>query len=188
MNLEDRKQRLILHLSNIKRDGIEKLIEWLINKSDYLTAPASTKFHSSYEGGLADHSYNVALKLENLNEKNNLGMSQDTIYIIGLLHDICKCNSYKVEYRNAKNEQGVWEKVPFYQYEDNFPVGVHGDKSVMIIQSFIKLTREETYCIRYHMGAFEGEKVIPQLSSAIKKCPNILWTHMADNLATLDEK
>ena len=58
----------------------------------------------------------------------------------------------------------------------------------MIIQSFIKLTREEIYCIRYHMGAFEGEIVIPQLSSAIKKCPNILWTHMADNLATLDEK
>ena len=102
MNFEERTQRLILHLSNIKRDGIDKLIEWLINKSDYLTAPASTKFHSSYEGGLADHSYNVALKLENLNEKNNLGMSQDSIYIIGFLHDICKCNSYKVEYRNAK--------------------------------------------------------------------------------------
>ncbi len=49
---------------------------------------------------------------------------------------------YKVDFRNAKNALGVWEKVPYYTIEDTIPYG-HGEKSVMMITEYMKLTPEE---------------------------------------------
>lgn len=187
MNLEERIKAIDSMFEEIKRDGAAELLQFL-KESDFLTAPASTKYHSSYEGGLFDHSLNVVHQLSHLVVVNNLNISLESIYIIGLLHDICKINIYKVDFKNAKNEKGEWGKVPYYTYDEQEPLGIHGDKSVMIIQKYIKLTDLEIYCIRYHMGAFEGEKVIASLSNAIRKCPEILWVHLADQLATLDEE
>lgn len=170
--------------------SVEKItpafLNWL-ESTDYFTAPASTKFHSSYEGGLLAHSLNVYDNLVKLIKDNNLDITNEEAVIIGLFHDLCKVNTYKVEYRNAKNELGVWVKVPYYTYEEQSPLGIHGDKSVMLLQIFMNLTKNELYGIRYHMSAFEGEKVISTLSNAINNCPNILWVHLADQLATLGE-
>ena len=130
------KEEFIELLKQTNREGMENLIEFLKNKTDFFEAPASTRFHGSFKGGLLEHSMKV---YEILKQKAG---DSESVRIIALLHDICKTNFYKVDYRNAKNEQGVWEKVPYYTIEDTIPYG-HGEKSVMMISEFIKLTPEE---------------------------------------------
>jgi len=142
--------------TKIKRDGADKLLDFLMS-SDFFTAPASARYHSAYEGGLLDHSLNVYdclcayLNRDYAREKFKLSYSDETIAIVSLLHDICKVNVYKPGFRNVKNEQGKWEQVPTFEFDDKLPYG-HGEKSVYMISPFIKLTREEAFAIRYHMG------------------------------------
>ena len=174
------KEEFLKILRTIKRDGLEDFIKFLEN-TDFFTAPASTRFHGSYEGGLLEHSLNV-YKLLCEKVKNcpvEINVSQDSLIIIGLLHDICKANFYKVDYRNAKNSLGVWEKVPYYTIDDTIPYG-HGEKSVMMLSEYIKLTVEEKYCIRWHMGFTEPKELYNTLGQAYKKYPLALLTHEAD--------
>lgn len=182
------RERFEEYFSKIKRVGKDKILEYL-NKSDYFKAPASTIYHSSMEGGLVYHSIKVVECLEKLVKNNNLVFErEDSIYVIGLLHDICKTYFYEVDYRNVKNEQGIWEKRPYYKVKDLMPVGVHGDKSVMLLLKLgLELTTEEIYCIRYHMGAYESKEVMNSLGEAKHRCNNILWVQLADELATLEE-
>ena len=143
---------------HIRRDGQDKLLEYLI-KSDFFIAPASTKFHSCHEGGLCEHSVKVYKRFLSL-IKNEYGenydqkISNESIAIISLLHDVCKINCYKTEMRNVK-ENGNWVQKPYFVYEDKLPYG-HGEKSVYIISGFIKLTREEAMAINWHMGGFDS--------------------------------
>ena len=142
--------------TKIRRDGADKLLDYLMS-SDFFSAPASARYHSAYEGGLLDHSLNVYdclsayLNRDYVREKFKLSYSEETIAIVSLLHDICKVNVYKPGYRNVKNEQGKWEQVPTFEFDDKLPSG-HGEKSVYMITPFMKLTREEAFAIRYHMG------------------------------------
>ena len=142
--------------TKIKREGADKLLDYLMS-SDFFSAPASARYHSAYEGGLLDHSLNVYdclcayLNRDYVREKFKLSYSEETIAIVSLLHDICKVNVYKPGYRNVKNEQGKWEQVPTFEFDDKLPYG-HGEKSVYMITPFMKLTREEAFAIRYHMG------------------------------------
>ena len=53
------KDEFIYLLKNTKRENIDKLIEWLEKETDFFSAPASTKYHLNYEGGLLVHSLNV---------------------------------------------------------------------------------------------------------------------------------
>ena len=180
----------------IKREGAEKLLDFLINKSDFFTAPASSKFHSDYEGGLLDHSLNVYYRLRRLveseyGEKWQEVISPESVAIVGLLHDVCKVNYYAVEYRNVKNKDtGAWEKVPYYKVQDTLPYG-HGEKSVYIVSSYIHLSREEAMAINWHMGGFDdrvrgGSYTV---GIAFQEYPLAVMTHTADFLATyLDEK
>ena len=153
------KQEFINLLKSTNREGMENLIAFL-EKTDFFTAPASTKFHGAFEGGLLEHSMKVYEILKDKAENNviNAKFADDTIKIVALLHDICKANFYKVDYRNAKNELGEWEKVPYYTIDDTIPYG-HGEKSVMMLTEYIKLTSEEKYSIRWHMG-FSGGRVM----------------------------
>ncbi len=178
------KEKFISLLRSTNRDGIEDLIQFL-EKSDFYKAPASTRFHGSYEGGLLEHSMKVyeILKHKVKNSVLDLNVSDDTLIIIALLHDICKANFYKVDYRNAKNERGEWEKVPYYTVDDTIPYG-HGEKSVMMITEYMKLTVEEKYCIRWHMGFTEPKEVYNTLGQAFKKFPLALILHEADLEAT----
>lgn len=179
--------------NNIKREGIDKLLSWL-KTTDFFTAPASTKFHSAYEGGLCQHSIN-AYKRFIKNLENEYGENwQDTISlesatIIGLFHDICKTNTYKVEMRNVKID-GVWTQQPYYTVDDNLPYG-HGEKSVYIINGFMKLTRQEAVAINWHMGGFDARVLggSYSLSDAFYKFPVSVIFHISDLEATyLDEK
>ncbi len=173
-----------IYTENIKRDGADKLLDYLTNKCDFFTAPASTRFHSSYEGGLAQHSLNVYHCLKNylerprVKEVYKLSYTDEQIAIVALLHDMCKIDCYKVDYRNAKNEKGQWEKVPFYKMEDELPYG-HGEKSVYMISGFMRLSREEAMAIRWHMG-FSGTEDNNLVGRALEKYP------LAFALATAD--
>ena len=171
-------------ISSINRDGIDNLMNF-IEKTDFYTAPASTRFHGSYEGGLLEHSMKVYEILKHKVEYSimNIDVSEDTLKIIALLHDICKVNFYKVDYRNAKNEAGVWEKVPYYTVDDTIPYG-HGEKSVMMLTEYIKLTSEEKYCIRWHMGFTEPKEQYGTIGIAYTKYPLALLVFEADLEAT----
>ena len=182
------KERFEQLLSSVQREGIDKLLEF-IRKSDFYTAPASTKHHGAYEGGLLEHSLNVFDCLVKKFTENSVwvetlfNIDMDTITIASLLHDICKTYYYTVDYRNTKDENGQWIKVPFYTVDDRIPYG-HGDKSVMMIEEYIKLKPVERYAIRWHMGFAEPKENWGTLGEAIKKYPLILALHQADMEAT----
>ena len=178
------KERFLELLSNIDREGMDELIKFL-EKSDFFKAPASTKFHGDYEGGLLEHSLKVYDILCNKVKILDIDYSvnEDTLKIVALLHDLCKVNFYKVDYRNVKNASGVWEKVPYYTVDDTIPYG-HGEKSVMMLTEYIKLTPEEKYAIRWHMGFSEPKESYLTLSQAMKKYPLILLMNEADMEAT----
>lgn len=174
MNNKDRFITLLKE--NVKRDGISKLIQFLDTKTDFFTAPASTRYHHSEEGGLVAHSLEVFDWLW----KDYKGMYPlETVVIVALLHDVCKANYYKVDYRNAKNEQGQWEKVPYYTVEDKLPYG-HGEKSVYMVREFINLSLEEAMAIRWHMGAYEGQSVWSTLGKAYEEFNLAMYLHFSD--------
>ncbi len=197
-HISDYKTEFIrIYKSSITREGSDKLLDWLLNKSDFFTAPASTKFHSAYEGGLCEHSvkcyYRFAQNLQN--EYEEVGaesvISAESVAIIALLHDVCKTNFYKTEYRNAKNEFGEWVKVPYYTVDDQIPYG-HGEKSVYMISGFMRLTREEAMAINWHMGGWDARVMggsSSALSNAFYKYKNAFLFHISDAQATyLDEE
>lgn len=178
-------------LQETGREGIDRLLDF-IKKSDFYTAPASTKFHGSYEGGLLEHSLNVYKRLElkmlldpiwmQVAEKK--GYTKENYIISALLHDLCKTYYYTTEMRNKKDETGKWIQVPFYTVEDKIPLG-HGVKSVFMIEEYIKLKPAERYAIRWHMGAYDvtpGEQYT--LGNAIELHPLVLALHEADMEAT----
>ncbi len=179
-----------IYTENIKRDGADKLLDYLSSPGcDFFTAPASTRFHGAYEGGLCEHSLNVYdclcdyMQRERVRELYGLSCSAETLAIVSLLHDVCKTNVYKPSFRNVKNDRGVWEKVPSYEYEDALPYG-HGEKSVYILSGFLRLTREEAFAIRFHMG-FSGTEEVRLVSDAFEKFPLAYVLHSADMEATL---
>ena len=173
----------------MKREGADKLLEYLTSKaSDFFEAPASTRFHGSYEGGLVEHSLNVYECLKDYGERErakklySMDFSEESIAIAALLHDVCKINCYKPSTRNVKDAAGVWKKVPVYEFSDDLPYG-HGEKSVYIITGFMKLTREEAFAIRYHMG-FSGGEDDRNVSSAFEMFPLAFALSVADMEAT----
>lgn len=166
----------------IKRQGSKELLEWLC-KTDFFVAPASSRFHSAHQGGLCEHSINVYKVLISrfFNNEHN-----ESCAIVALLHDLCKANFYKVQMRNVKNETtGQWEKVPYYTIEDQFPFG-HGEKSVFLIERFMKLKLDEAIAIRWHMGGFDDASKGGSfaVSGAFEKYPLAVMMHLADIEAT----
>lgn len=169
-------------LRTTNRDGIEELIRYLQEETDFFTAPASTKYHGAFAGGLLMHCINVCAELR-LDPNSNV-YPTETLIIVALLHDICKANCYRTEKRNVK-ENGVWVEKQIYVFEDELPLG-HGEKSLYLASKFIKLSDEEAAAIRWHMGAFDcafrgGDR---GLNAAYEKYPLAVLLHMADMRAT----
>lgn len=183
MNNELKDEFLKIYNDNIKREGADSFLNYLV-KTDFFVAPASTRFHGSHEGGLLEHSLNVYhclkdyLSRERAKQVYNMNYSEETIALCALLHDVCKVNFYKTDYRNAKNERGEWEKVPYYTIDDTLPYG-HGEKSVYIISGFMRLTREEAFAIRYHMG-FSGVEDKNSIGKAFEMFPLAFALSVAD--------
>lgn len=180
----DREEFIKIFKANITREGSDKLLEFL-EKSDFFTAPASTRYHGAYEGGLLRHSLNVYeclteyLARERVQQKYGLKASAESAAIVALLHDICKVNFYTTAMKNQKNEQtGQWEKVPYYTINDTLPYG-HGEKSVYMISGFMRLTRDEAMAIRWHMG-FSGIEDKNTIGRALEMYPLAFALSVAD--------
>lgn len=198
INIEENKKLFLDLVGSIERDGIKELVAFL-EKSDFFKAPASTRFHCSLPGGLALHSLNVYHMFEHKCKsepfKSILGdMPEDSRKIITLLHDVCKTYMYEIDYRNKKiysdtgskkDEKGRfdWAAVEYYTINDRVPYG-HGEKSVMMIEEYIKLQPFERYAIRWHMGFSEPKENWNTLGTAIEKYPVILALHQSDLEAT----
>lgn len=177
----------------IRREGAAELRAYLL-RSDFFRAPASTRYHCAYEGGLCEHSVNTYRRLLK-NVQNEYGaeweqkFSHETVAICGLLHDLCKIDFYKQDFRNVK-ENGEWVKKPYFAREELLPYG-HGEKSVYIVNGFLRLTREEAVAINWHMGGFDSRVRggDGSVSEAFCKFPLALLLHVSDLEATyIDEK
>ena len=201
--IEENIQRFEELLNSVKRDGTDKLMRYIRNSTDFYKAPASTKFHLACEGGLLQHSLNVydclVAKRNNPVWKDVLkDIPDDSLILIALLHDLCKANFYTEGTKNQKtydpekvkaaenwqvkhDAQGdfIWETVKTYQVDDQLPLG-HGEKSVMLIQCYIRLTMHEVMAIRWHMGFSEAKENWNTLGSAMEKYPIVLAANEAD--------
>lgn len=167
----------------VTRPGADKLLAWL-STTDFFKAPASTRFHGACEEGLVMHSLNVYHAL--MDRFFEEGDNPESMAICGLLHDLCKANYYKTGSRNVKNEAtGQWEKVPIFMVEDQFPYG-HGEKSVYLIERFLRLKPAEAVAIRWHMGGFDdaARGGCRAISEAYDAYPLAVKLHLADLTAT----
>ena len=211
IDIEAKKQEFLdIYKAKITRDGADEFLQWLL-QTDFFDAPASTRYHGSYRGGLLVHSLNVYHELQYMLENaERLGAQVpsdrydgETIAIVSLLHDVCKAQFYKTELKNQKNYDAeavkrmkeefpsevkrdtngefFWDKVAQYTIDEEFPIG-HGEKSVILIQSKMKLTANEIYAIRAHMGGWDtsvkgGDRFVGQI---FEKSELALFLHIAD--------
>lgn len=180
----------------IRRNGAGELLEWL-KSTDFFTAPASTKYHGAYQGGLVEHSYHVFERLAEITRRDIEGKGMvcdnermETVAILGLLHDVCKADVYHTEQRSRKNtETGAWESYTAYTFRDPFPIG-HGEKSIYLIGRYMALSEEEALAIRWHMGAYDqaARGGSSALSAAMSLTPWCWRLQEADMCATyIDE-
>lgn len=183
--MTNRERFIDIFRRNITREGSEALLSFLCSDAcDFFTAPASTRYHGAYEGGLCEHSLNVydclvdQLSRPRMKEMYGINYSDESIAIAALLHDMCKINFYRTSFRNVKDENGRWQSVPYYTIEDTLPYG-HGEKSVYIVSGYMKLTRDEAFAIRYHMG-FSGPEDNGTVGQALEMFPLAFALSVAD--------
>jgi len=170
-------------LNEVERDGIDDLMKFLEN-SDFYTAPASGRYHSNFKGGLAIHSLNVYNIFNKKLDEYNITYPKDTKILVPILHDLCKVNNFTIDFRGKKNKAtGKWDQVPYYKTEDLFPAG-HGEKSVIRLQEFMKLTKDEALMIRWHMGGYEPKENYNYLNNSWAICKAGCLLHTADLEAT----
>jgi len=200
---EENIERFESLMATITRDGKEELMDYIKNKTDFYMAPASTMFHLSCDGGLLQHSLNVydclmAKKESPVWKKVFEDIPEESLIIMSLLHDLCKVNFYVKGTKNQKtyepekvaaaenwqvkhDDKGdfIWETVLRYEIDDKMPLG-HGEKSVMLINCFMKLKVYEIFAIRWHMGYAEEKSQYKALGEAMEKFPIVLALHEAD--------
>ena len=182
--MTDKERFIQIYNDKIHRDGAQALLAYLCSEScDFFIAPASTRYHGAEMGGLCRHSLNVYdclcdfLSRRRVREEYGISYSDESIAISALLHDLCKTNFYRVDSRNVK-KNGVWESVPYYTIDDQLPYG-HGEKSVYIASGYMKLTRDEAFAIRYHMG-FSGPEDNNNVGRALEMFPLAFALYVAD--------
>lgn len=168
--------------SAISREGVSDLMAWL-DTTDFYTAPASSRYHGAYPGGLAEHSVDVYNHLGFIKHAYGFEFDRESMAIVALFHDLCKVNSYRPDTRNVKGDDGVWRKVPCYSFDEQFRYGGHGAKSVYLAQSFMELRPEEATAINCHMGQFDAT-TYSNVSAAYGDCPLAWALHVADEAAT----
>lgn len=176
---------LSLCREKIHREGLEDLLGWLTDKKkcDFFTAPASTKYHGAYEGGLCEHSLDVWDFAQKFAAVCPCEVSEESLLISSLFHDLCKVNFYGTEYRNQKIN-GEWQKIPVYVVNEKFAFGGHGSKSVFVTERFMRLDPEEAIAINCHMGYSEGGDSVRNVSRAYESSPLAWIIHAADEAAT----
>lgn len=186
-NTTEFKQRL----ASTHRDGAGELIGWL-GTTDFFRAPASTRFHEAWEGGLLEHSLRVhdwlralvAFYTENpLANGSTADLTPESVAVVALCHDFYKIGLYKTKMRWRKDKFNRWEQYPTYKIDEDFPFGGRGSKSVYLVRHFIKLSPAEAAAINCHMGSPYGKP------SAVFETNPLAWLlHVADEAATYNVK
>ncbi len=165
----------------ISRDGAQAFFHWL-RITDFFIAPASTGSHGAWEGGLLAHSVGTAQILLDLTEKNNIVWEHpESPVLVGLLHDVCKVNSYRAYTKNYRDTAGYWQSRTEYMFDEKLPLG-HGEKSLFLISRYMRLTDQEALCLRWHMTNYESRAEREASEKAITLCSAILWVRTADRL------
>lgn len=177
----ENKERFISLCNSVSREGMTELLEWLEN-TDFYTSPASSKYHGAYHGGLLEHSLNVYDELKRLlSVYPEIKVSEESVVIVALFHDLCKAGLYTTEKRNRKNASGQWESYNAYTIKEQFCFGGHGSKSVYLAQHFIKLSPEEAVAINSHMSCWDGNTSV---GNTYEQFPFAWLLHVADESAT----
>ncbi len=195
---QNKQEFLQICREQIKREGIEQLLAYLENKTDFFTAPSSTTFHLNEDGGLCRHSLNVYAVARQISDgivspavfrgdsPFTEDVSAESLAIAALFHDLCKTKIYQKVEKWKKDEAGRWVTYPGYEIKDEFPFG-HGEKSCIIISSFMRLRQEELLAIRWHMGMFEmteqGSSTRFAYRSAAERSPLVTILQAADLLS-----
>lgn len=168
--------------ANIRREGLEELLDWL-EREDFYEAPASTKYHGAYPGGLCQHAldvFDMALKTAAAFAPE---LSRESLTVCALFHDLCKVDFYKLGWRTVK-VNGKSDQVPAYTIEERFMFGGHGSKSAFLVERHMHLTDEEAMAITCHMGFADGdERTRRTVSDVYKTCPLAWVIHTADEAA-----
>lgn len=181
MTEEDR----ILLFEGFMGNRVSTYLESSLISRGFFKAPASTKYHGSYEGGLFDHSLEVAKSLMDLTIRNNLKWQRESSpYIVGMFHDLCKIDQYRHPIVGENIDGTPIYNTDEWEYDPYITLKGHGDKSVILLSEFLTLTGEEILCIRYHMGAFTNKEEWRDYTQAVNKYPTVLWTHHADMIAS----
>lgn len=194
LDLQANWNRFVVELTKTGRDGVTQLIDYLESKTDFKTAPASSKYHRNTKGGLVDHSLRVMDYLDQLNIEFGEKYKKENVVVCGLLHDLCKANYYKVTQvldKEYKDKYDKWRKIPGYTVEEELPLG-HGEKSIIIANRFIPLTPSEMLAIRWHMSAWDpgihfNYPSGGAYSQSADKCPLLKLLILADLKAELYE-
>lgn len=177
-------ERILMFMERMSPYVNREMTAWL-ESHGFFTAPASTKYHGSYEGGLFDHSFEVAQTLWKLTKDNNLKWERpESPLIVGMFHDLCKTDNYRHPKLGLEADGVPLLDTCKWEYNPNTLLKGHGDKSLMLLSSLMKLTEEEVACIRYHMGAFTDKEEWNDYTRAVHRYPNVLWTHHADMIAS----
>ena len=181
------KERFDLCMSTKLGDILSEEFKTHLLANGFFSAPASTKYHGAYEGGLFDHSLMVMNSLVELSAKNELRWQRaESPFIVGMFHDLCKIDQYRhpiIEGLFIGNETPMYDEME-WEYNPDTAVKGHGDKSVILLSQYMTLTEEEVMCILYHMGAFTGKEQWRDYTNAVHRFPNVLWTHQADMIAS----
>lgn len=184
--LENREKFMEL-MRKTERAGVEDMLKWL-DTTDFYSAPASTRYHGSYPGGLVQHTLNVAYELKQLVDFYEVEIPKDSILICALGHDFCKINTYKETIVNVppqRSKSGKWEQQQGYKKDEYLKLG-HGAKSLSTLQDFITLKDYEKEAIYWHMGAFDLGQYnnINDLSKTFEENPLAFLLHIADMCVT----
>ena len=175
------KERFDLCMSTKLGDILSEEFKTYLLANGFFSAPASTKYHGAYEGGLFDHSFAVMNFLVELSAKNGLKWQRaESPFIVGMFHDLCKIDQYRID----NSEPYTVGEATRYEYRTDTDFKGHGDKSILLLCQYMKLTEEEVMCIRYHMGAFVEKDEWRDYTGAVHRYANVLWTHHADMLAS----
>lgn len=173
-------------LKSTKRGNIDKIIAWLENDTDFFEAPASTRYHENYVGGLVEHSLKVYDAYKRLKTAFTLDIDDKSIIIMSLLHDVCKTNCYVKSKKNVKVGQN-WVTEDYFAFEDSTPIG-HGQKSViLLLQKGLELSELETFSIVAHMGTYDKSECFDSTITYNKNELSI-WLHVADFISTYKDR
>ena len=175
------RERLALFEAAVLDKIVSQDFKTYLLANGFFRAPASTKYHGAYEGGLFDHSLMVMNSLVELSAKNELRWQRaESPFIVGMFHDLCKIDQYRID----NSEPYTVGEATRYEYRTDTDFKGHGDKSILLLCQYMKLTEEEVMCIRYHMGAFTEKDEWRDYTNAVHRYANVLWTHHADMLAS----